>query len=110
MAIKLVQSLKRKKAVRKILNAGGKIFAVKFIKKNGEERFMVCRRGVKQHKDESGNVVGLKGTGMSYNPEEKRLITVFDLAKKDYRMINELTLRELHMDGIVYAIKEVAGR
>lgn len=104
-----VQLLKRKKAVRKIYNCGSKIFAVKFIKKDGTERFMVCRRGVQRHKDVEGNVVGLKGTGMSYDPKAYRLITVFDFAKKEYRMINELTLRELHMDGVVYKIKEVVA-
>ena len=108
--VKLVQDLKRKKAVRKIYNCGAKIFAVKFVKKDGTDRFMVCRRGVKQHKDENGVVVGLKGTGMSYNPKDYRLISVFDFQKKNYRLVNELTLKELHMDGIVYNIKEAKGK
>ena len=102
----LTQMIARRKAVRKIFKAGGKIFAVKFIKKDGTERFMICRRGVQKHLNLEGELVGLKGTGMSYNPEEKRLITVFDLAKREYRMVNELSLREVHIDGIKYLVKE----
>ena len=104
--VKLVQYITRKKAANKIKKMGGKSFSVKFTKKDGTERFMVCRRGVKQHVNAEGETVGLTGTGMAYNPREKRLFCVFDFVKKEYRMVNELTLLELHTDGVIYKIIE----
>jgi len=55
-----------------------KCFTVEFTKKDGTERKMNCRMGVKKY---------LKGTGMNYNPVEKGLLTVFDMQKGQYRCI-----------------------
>jgi hypothetical protein len=69
----------------------GKIFSIDFIKRtNGELRTMVCRRGVFK---------GVKGTGMSYDPLSKALLTVWDVQKNAYRMISLDRLRALRMDG-----------
>ena len=65
--------------------SSGQIFAVEFIKRtNGEHRKMLCRLGVKKH---------LKGGTQAYNPSEYNLLTVFDMEKGAYRMIN--------IDGII---------
>ena len=56
-----------------IRSSEDKIFSVVFIKKNGEERKMLARLGVKK---------GVKGTGHSYkNPLAQPYINVFDMQK-----------------------------
>ena len=60
-----------------------KIFTATFIKKDGSTRVMNCQLGVKKH---------LKGGEQKFNPIEKNLLTVFDMQKKEYRMINISTL------------------
>ena len=107
MPEEMVFSVSRRKLVKKILSPtnANRIMRIQFVKKDGSIRDMLCRRGVKQHKDADGQTVGLKGTGMSYDPKEKRLITVFDFQKQNYRMVNELTLREASIGGIVYRVR-----
>ncbi len=73
----------------------GRIFSVKFTKKDGSERKMVCRKGVRK---------GLTGKGAKYNPIERGLISVYDVHKGDYRMINFDTLQEFKMGGTSYKI------
>jgi hypothetical protein len=83
-----------------ILNIKGK-FMVR------ERRKMNCRTGVKQHKDkDTGEVVGLTGKGMAYDPKEYNLLTVFSNDKQEYRMINALTLQEIRIKGKVLHVKE----
>ena len=75
----------------------GKIFAVTFIKKTtGESRRMVARTGVKKF---------VTGEGMKYNPIEKKLLTVFDMQKKEYRMVNLSTLRSIKIAGKEYPVE-----
>ena len=66
-----------------ILATNGRFFSVSFIKKDGSERKMTARLGVKKN---------IKGVGMKYDPLERNLIVVFDIHKKAYRMINLLTI------------------
>lgn len=66
-----------------ILATKGKFFSVSFIKKDGSERKMTARLGVKKD---------IKGVGMKYDPLERNLIVVFDIHKKAYRMINLSTI------------------
>ena len=73
----------------------GRIFSVKFTKKDGSERKMVCRKGVRK---------GLTGGGAKYNPIERGLISVYDVQKGGYRMINFDTLQEFKMGGTSYKI------
>lgn len=54
---------------------GGQLFTVDFVKRgDGTIRTMNCRRGVKK---------GVKGTGQSYDPKTKNLLTVYDMQKLD---------------------------
>lgn len=66
-----------------ILATNGKFFSVSFIKKDGTERRMTARLGVKKD---------IKGVGLKFNPTERNLIVVFDIHKKAYRMINLSTI------------------
>jgi len=73
-----------------------KIFSVVFTKKDGTVRKMVCRLGVTKY---------LKGGEMKYSPQNKNMLVVFDIHKKDYRMINFNTITELKAQGITYTIQ-----
>jgi len=75
---------------------GGKIFSVVFTKKDGTDREMVCRLGVTKH---------LKGGEMSYDPEEKNYLVVFDMQSEGYRTININTLKKIKLDGVSYDIE-----
>lgn len=70
--------------------SNGKIFSATFIKKDGTLRTINCRRGVSK---------GVKGVGMSFDPLSRGLLTVFDMQKKGFRMINLDTLIEAKVNG-----------
>lgn len=71
----------------------GKIFSVRFVKKDGTVRFMKCRTGVTSK---------LKGGELKYDPNAKGLKVVFDLTCKAYRMIKENSVYELRIKGKTY--------
>lgn len=73
-----------------ILSTKGKIFGVTFIKKDGTVRNMTARLGVRKN---------LKGVGLSFNPDERNLIVVFDMRKKAYRMINLSTILSIRHES-----------
>lgn len=77
--------------LEKIKETKGKIFSVEFVKKDGSNRKMVCRTGVKK---------GTSGVGMKYNPIEKGLLPVFDMQKGAFRMINLKTITKLTIMGL----------
>ena len=81
-----------------IIGSEGKIFRVEFIKRTtGELRVMYARIGVKKE---------LTGVGQSFKPFDKGLITVFDMDKGEYRMINLDTVMNLKVIGQEYEVKE----
>lgn len=83
-----------KNEAKKLIAAqGGRIFYVTFIKKDGTERRMLCRRQVKK---------GIKGIGMAYKPEDYDLVTVFDMEKQAYRTINLNTITKICAQGEVH--------
>jgi hypothetical protein len=71
----------------------GKIFSVRFVKKDGTTRFMRCETGV---------TANLKGGELPYDPTSKGLKPVFDSDCKDYRMVNLNTVYEVTFKGKVY--------
>lgn len=77
--------------------AHNQIFSVKFIKKDGTLREMVCRLGVKKH---------LKGGELAYDAKSMGYLPVFDMQKEDYRMINTNTIVEIKINGVVYKVTE----
>ena len=70
--------------------AAGKIFTVKFIKKDGSLRTMNARLGVKSH---------LHGGELPYDAESYNLLPVYDIQSKGYRMINFSTIKEITMNN-----------
>ncbi|MAH43964.1 hypothetical protein CL614_09675 [archaeon] len=78
-------------------------FSVKFIKKDGNERTMLCRLKTDKWKGETR----VTGSGMSYEPSNYDLLTVFDVNKEDYRMVNLNTLIELNVGGKKYERKDL---
>jgi hypothetical protein len=77
--------------LREIEKSEGKIFSCHFIKRtDGTYREMVARLHVRK---------GVKGVGMSYNPREKDLITVFDMRKNAFRSIPLDNIRYLKVLG-----------
>jgi hypothetical protein len=97
-----MKTIDRDTAKQYIYKTNGKIFSAIFTKKNGEKRSMVCRRDVRKY---------VTGKGLSYNPEERGLVTVYDMQKckidpkRAYRNINIETLEQLKIKGKLYKIK-----
>lgn len=58
--------------------AGNTIFSVEFYKKDGTYRKMRARFGVSK---------GVTGKGLSYDPLERGMISVYDMEKKGFRLI-----------------------
>jgi len=80
-------------------NTEGKIFRVSFIKRTtGELRHLNGRFGVRK---------GVKGVGMKYDPISKGLLPVYDIQKKEFRLINISGIREVEFQGTVYKTEEV---
>lgn len=86
--------ISRLKVLKVINDTNGKIFAVKFIKKNGAIRVMLARLGVRKD---------LKG-GTNGASEKNSLISVWDMAANGYRMINLETLITLNASGEHYEV------
>ena len=66
----------------------GKFFTAKFIKKNGKERIMNCRTGVKKY---------TTGKGLNFTPLKYGLLSVYDIHSKGYRFINVYSIKELNI-------------
>lgn len=79
-----LMTMKRQDVMRSIYMTNGKIFHIKFVKKDGSVRPMTCRLGVHKH---------LKG-GESTTRHLPNLITVFDLQNNGYRNVNLDTVIE----------------
>lgn len=68
-----------------IQSTNGRIFTATFTKKDGTTRRMNARLGAH---------VNLKGKGLNFKPEDKGLISVFDMQKHAYRFVNTETMSE----------------
>ena len=84
----------RYKTVDLLHQTHGKIFSCEFIKKDGSLRKMIARLGVAKN---------LKG-GSNGASAKNSLITVYDMAKRAYRMINLETLTALKVAGVSYEV------
>ena len=89
-----MKQLSRYKALKVIHDTHGQIFSAQFIKKDGSTRKMVARIGV--HKNLQGGQNGVSA--------KNNLVTVYDMAKGGYRMINLKTLLTLKASGSEYTI------
>lgn len=70
---------------------GNKFFTVTFKKKDGTLRTMNCRLGVKKH---------LKGGTKSYDDSKFNYVTVYDLVKKGYRIVNLDAIKQIKTKGL----------
>ena len=74
----------------------GQIFGVRFFKKDGTARTMCARLGVTK---------GVKGVGKSWGRDtHPQYVTVFDMAKADFRHINLDTVQSVTVDGQVFYV------
>ena len=85
----------KEKAKELIFDTKGKFFTVTFIKKDGSERVMNARLGVKKY---------LKGGTLAYDPAEFNYITVYDMGSKGYRMVNANTIKNLKIGKNEYIV------
>lgn len=76
---------------RIIQESNGKIITVKFIKKDGSERVLNGRLGVKKF---------LKGGEKTVDPS--KFITIYDLQNEGYRNINRETILEVKVSGQIH--------
>ena len=89
-----MKQLSRYKALKVIHDTHGRIFSAQFIKKDGSTRKMIARIGVSKN---------LKG-GTNRASAKNNLVTVYDMIKGGYRMINLQTLLTLKASGELYEV------
>lgn len=96
----MTKTINKDKAKELINQSNGRIFSSVFIKKDGTHRLMNARLKVTKHlkKDASPRV---------YEPSKYNLLTVFDMQKKSYRMININTMQTLIINKQMYNIKQI---
>jgi hypothetical protein len=77
--------------------SAGRIFKVRFQKRTGDKgiREMVCRIGVKKH---------LAGGEKSFDDDEYKLLTVWDMQRNGYRSIPTDGIISARLDGHEYSI------
>lgn len=83
----------RRDVERVLRSSNGKFFSVTFVKKDGTPRHLTGRTAVRK---------GVKGVGMSFDPKLHNLMTVFDVEKEDFRMINLDTVLEATVNSTRY--------
>lgn len=66
-----------------------KFFSAEFIKKDGTIRYIYGRAGVKKYLKPNAKP-------QVYNPGERGYITIWDMGKKEYRLINTQTLIKIN--------------
>ena len=78
------------------LTANGQIFGVKFFKTDGSARTMCARLGVTK---------GVTGKGKRWGRDKHpQYLTVFDMAKADFRHVNLDTVQSVTAKGNVYYV------
>lgn len=74
----------------------GRFFSCKFVKQDGTLRTLRGRAGVRRYKTKDGIVRELTGKGMKYDAKSMGYHVVFDLDKREYRMVNVVTIVEFN--------------
>ena len=96
-----VMKITKFQVMEKIAEAQSHTFGAVFTKKDGSERKMSCRRGVRK---------GVSGVGMKFDPISKGLLPVYDMnvqtedGKGAFRMLNLNTLKTLTINKKVYEV------
>lgn len=90
------KEIERNEAIELLESTKGAFFTVEFIKRTtGETRKLNGRLGVKK---------GITGKGLAYIPAQKELMTVWDVVKGAYRMINLDTLLTITFQNQMYKV------
>ena len=92
-----MKTINKDTAKKHIYKTNGKFFSAVFIKKNGDKRYIHCMTRSKK---------GVKGVGLSYNPDERNNVIVKDLKIHEFRTINIDTLVQLTTGGVKYNVEE----
>ena len=95
----MTKTINKDKAKELINNSNGRIFSSLFIKKDGSHRLMNARLKVSKHLKKDAKP-------RPYDPSKYNLLTVFDMQKKSYRMINIETLQTLIINKKMYNIEQ----
>lgn len=88
--------INRTKAIEIIKGTDGGFFSVKFIKKDGTIRKMIGRKGVRKN---------LKGVGSRVVSPKNPYITIYDVVKRDYRVLNLETLISIKTRGMEFLVE-----
>jgi hypothetical protein len=92
-----IKTISRAEAVKLIKDTKGKFFTVTFVKRtDGTTRVMNARLGVRSY---------LKGGELPYDPTSKNLLPVFDVPKKEYRMVDLNTIIKLKIGNNEYQVQ-----
>ena len=91
-----MQTINKKRAKELIKNSKGKIFSTSFIKKDNTIRTLTSRTG-KQYTP--------TGKAAPFKPSDYNLISLYDMRKKAFRMLNFNTLITLSINKTKYIIK-----
>ena len=91
--------------VNLIQDTKGAFFTVKFIKKDGTERVMNARFGVKKH---------LKGGSLPYDRVQKGLLSLWDPKAAEetgngYRLLSVGAILSAKINGVEYIVKNPGG-
>jgi hypothetical protein len=92
MARRNLRNITERSELLKRVSEKGRIFSVQFIKKDGSQRKMTCRQGVKKH---------LRG-GINTTRHIKKYLTVFSINDKGYRTVNLETIKQVKGAGQVF--------
>ena len=87
-----MKTIKTVEQFKNFVGNNGRLFSVTFIKKDGSERKMVARLGVKSY---------LTGGGAKYNAEERNNLVVFSMGDNGYRTISIDSLLKVKANGQV---------
>ena len=88
-------TITRQEAVRLVKLNIGKDLVFVFTKKDGSVRRMLGQYGVEKD---------LKGVGLSFKPEEKDLLVIYDTENEGYRMVNTRTLQSITVDNVTLKV------
>ena len=92
-----IKTISRAEAVKIIKDTKGKFFTVTFVKRtDGTTRVINARLGVRSY---------LKGGELPYDPTSKNLLPVFDIPKKEYRMVDLNTIIKLKIGNNEYKVQ-----
>ena len=92
------KTINTNKAKQLIEDSKGKFFTAHFIKKDMSKRILNARTG-KRYTPKSNKK-------QPYDPSDYNLLRVYDMQKRNFRMINLATLFKLNINKNKYLIKE----